>query len=67
MKGGARTTPAPDPEIDAANVQPEGMATNQEATVVPWLCGEQKVALRWISPAYNQFTAEAPVERPGKK
>lgn len=66
MKG-TKQTPTPDPAIETANIQPEDMATNQEATVVPWLCGEQKVALRWISPAYNQFTKEAPIERPGKK
>ncbi len=66
MKG-TNIKPVADDSLDTANVQPEDMATNQEATVVPWLCGEQKVALRWISPAYNQFTREAPAERPGKK
>lgn len=65
MKGGA--TIKPDSEIDMANTDAEDFATNQEAAVLPWVAGEQKVALRWISPVYNQFTREAPVERPGKK
>lgn len=65
MKGAPKNLP--DPEIDPANVQDEEWSTNQEGIVVPWVCGEQKLALRWVSPAMNQFTIEAPVERPGKK
>lgn len=65
MKGGVKNQP--DPEQDTANVDAEEMSTNQEGVVVPWFTGEQIVALRWISPVYNQFTKEAPAERPGKK
>lgn len=57
--------PADDP--DPANIGEADLSTNEAGTVVPWGCGEFKVALRWISPAYNQFTREAPDERPGKK
>lgn len=65
MKGGG--TNLPDPDLNMANSEAEEYSTNQEASVVPWFCGEQKIALRWVSPVYNQFTKEAPVERPGKK
>lgn len=57
--------PSDDP--DPANLSEEELSTNEAATVVPWGCGEFKVALRWISPPYNQFTREAPEERPAKK
>jgi len=56
-----------DPDLENGNTAPDEVATNQEAAVLPWLAGEQKVAVRWISPVYNQFTKEAPAERPGKK
>ena len=65
MKGGS--TPKPDPEIDMGNTANDDFSTNQESVVLPWFAGEQKLALRWISPVYNQFTREAPQERPGKK
>lgn len=65
MKGGARNLP--DPEIEDGNVSAEELSTQQEGTVVPWFAGEQIFALRWVSPVYDQFTREAPVERPNKK
>ncbi len=65
MKGGARNLP--DSEIETGNLTPDEMSTNQEGTVVPWFAGEQIFALRWISPVYDQFTREAPNDRPGKK
>lgn len=49
------------------NTDGEDFSTNQEAAVLPWFAGERKIALRWISPVYGQFTKEAPQERPGKK
>lgn len=57
MKGS--TPQLPDPNIDRADTEPEEFSTNQEGSVLPWLCGEQKMALRWVSPIYNQFTAES--------
>ena len=65
MKGGA--TNIPDDQQDVANTSAEDYATNQEAVPLPWFCGEQKIALHWISPVYNQFTKVAPNDRPGKK
>jgi hypothetical protein len=52
---------------DLANIDETELSSNQEAVAVPWFCGERKFALKWISPTYNQFTREAPAERPGKK
>jgi len=34
--------------------------------VLPWFVGEQKIAVRWISPVYEQET-KAVANRPGKK
>lgn len=65
MKGAS--LPKPDSKQDMANTDPDEYSTNQEAVVLPWLAGEQKVAVRWISPIYSQFTRKAPAERPGKK
>jgi hypothetical protein len=65
VKGESRNQP--DPEINDGNTEPEDFSTNQESASIPWFCGERKLALRWISPIYNQFTKEAPQERPGKK
>ena len=64
MKGGANIQDAnPDP----ANLDSAELSTNQEATVAPLFAGETKFALAWLSPAMDQFTREAPAERPGKK
>ena len=65
MKGEARNQP--DPELNDANTEADEFSTNQEAVSISWFCGERKLALRWISPIYNQLAKEAPQERPGKK
>lgn len=65
MKGGSNIKP--DAALQQGNLDGEDMSTNQESTVLPWCCGEVKVAVHWISPIYDQFTKEAPTERPGKK
>ena len=49
----------PAPEQEIGNLEPEDVVTNQEGIAVPWLCGEAKFALRWISPAYDQFSRKA--------
>lgn len=64
MKGASNIKP--DQEIDMGNTQPEDYSTNQEATVLPWFTGEQKIAVRWISPVYGQRTV-AVSTRPNKK
>jgi len=61
----AKNTISPAPVT--ANIGADELATNQQATVIPYLAGTNKVALRWIMPAINQFTRPAPVSRPGKK
>lgn len=57
----------PNPTPDTANVQQNEVATNQQAVAIPLVMGTNKVALRWITPATNQFTKPAPTSRPGKK
>lgn len=64
MKGASNIKP--DPEIEIANNNPDDYSTNQEATVLTWFVGEQKIAVRWISPVYEQET-KAVATRPGKK
>jgi len=65
MKGGSPNLPQADPAL--ANVDSSDLATNQESKPIPFVCGERKIALRWISPIYDQFTKNAPAEVPGKK
>jgi len=48
-------------------VEPEEIASHQEAVPVPWWAGTRKVALRWITPATQMITEQAPQEKPGKK
>lgn len=64
MKGGANV---PDPSTDTGNLSDDEVSTNAEATVLPIFAGEAKFAAVWISEPMNQFTREAPAERPGKK
>lgn len=64
MKGAAKNNPDAEPNL--GNTVPEELATNQEAAVIPWGCGEFKVALRWICPPANQVTKEA-ADQPTKK
>lgn len=63
MKGG--NLPDPDPEV--GNVDADEVSTNSESSVVPVFAGEAKFALVWLCEPFDQFTREAPAERPGKK
>lgn len=62
---GGSKKPAANP--DTGNVQQNEVATNQQAIAIPLVMGTNKVALRWVTPATNQFTKPAPTARPGKK
>ena len=64
MKGGADTN-KPQPEPDPANLSQAELASNQEATAVPWFCGERKIAVTWVTPIYNMFAKDGPAA--GKK
>lgn len=64
MKGGGSIKP--DPALDEGNLTGDDFSTNQEATVIPWCVGEQKIAVHWISPVYDQFTKQQ-TDRPSKK
>ncbi len=63
--GNKKNAPAPEPE--PTGIENETISSSQEAVAVPYLAGERKIALKWITRIYNQNTVEAPVERPGKK
>jgi hypothetical protein len=55
------------PERDDLPVEDEDIATAQEGIPVPWQAGTRRVAVRWITPAFDRVTKEAPAERAGKK
>ena len=54
-QGAQNTSPQPDP----ANLSQSELVSNQEETAVPWFCGQMKIALTWISPAYNIYETNA--------
>jgi hypothetical protein len=59
-------TNIPEPETDAVPMEDESLSTAQEAVPVPMWWGKRKVAVRWISPVYDQ-KAEQRDDRPSKK
>jgi hypothetical protein len=64
MKGGdEKQIPEPD---DPGNLRAEEIDTNERAKAVTWFCGETKVAVVWLSEAFNQFTKIAKTKA-GKK
>lgn len=50
--GNKNSTPDPEPEI--AGIEDETLSNSQEALPVPVMTGTRKLAVRWISPIYNQ-------------
>lgn len=61
MNKGARS-----PERDEVPLEDESLDTAQEAIPVPYIAGTRRIALRWISPALDMITREAP-DDVGKK
>ena len=53
--------------LETGNVDPDEISSNQQVIPVPMFAGEMKLALQWLCDPYNQFTREAPADRPGKK
>jgi len=54
-------------ETDDLAIEPETVATIQEAVPVPYLAGTRAIALRWINPPVEVFSVQAKDGRPGKK
>lgn len=54
-------------ELTRDTLEEEELSTHQEAIPIPFLCGTQMVAIRFISPALDRVAREAPNDRPGKK
>lgn len=44
---------------DTSNITADDVVNNQIGQPVPIVCGTNKVALRWITPALNQFTRKS--------
>ena len=51
---GNTTEELPSAQPRPANIQPERTNTNQEAVVVPYTAGTVRLALHWITQAYNR-------------
>ncbi|MFM7102390.1 MAG: hypothetical protein ACKOET_00710 [Verrucomicrobiota bacterium] len=64
MKGSGNL---PDAGLELGNLDETELATNQQAVAVPLFAGEASFALHWLCEPFNQFTVEAPAERPSKK
>lgn len=56
----------PTPEPLPLGVDSSRMATNEPAIPLPWAVGKNRIALKWISPAFNQRTTEIK-QKVGKK
>jgi len=50
-----------------APLEPETLATHQEAVPVPLLFGTRSIALRWLTDPIDVFSVQAKDARPGKK
>ena len=62
-----RKSAVKDPEPTEIGLEDEQVSNAQESLPVPWVFGERRIAVRWISRVYNQRAEEAPISRPGKK
>jgi len=65
-KGGGGDANKPEEPEDPGNLRADEIDTNERAKALPWFCGETKVAVVWLSEAFNQFTKKAKT-RAGKK
>lgn len=54
------------PEQKAFGVSPKRISTNEQAIPLPWAVGHNRLALKWLCPAYNQTTSEIK-QKVGKK
>lgn len=57
----------PEDPVPLAGIEDSGVADNNEAVALVLFGGETRVKVHWIDEASGQFTADAPLERPGKK
>lgn len=55
------------PVTNPIPVEDEELSTHQEAVPVPSWWGTRHIALRWLAPAYDMITEQAPDDQPGKK
>lgn len=56
-----------EPDRDEWPVEDEDIATHQEAIPVPYMAGTRRIGLRWMTPALDMRTRQAPDPSYGKK
>ena len=61
--GGSSSSKTPVPEL----ADSESLSTSQEAVPVPFMVGERRIALSWITDIYNQYAVESESEGTSKK
>lgn len=63
MGGGPKPPKIP----EQTGLEQEQLSSAEEAVPLPYVAGTQKIAVKWITNTYGQFTKDAPQERPAKK
>jgi len=62
-KGNPNLKPEAEPEV----IEPDQASTSQEAVPVPWMAGERRIAVKWISRTYNIIAVKRYDTPVGKK
>lgn len=57
----------PSPDLETTGLEDETIASNQEGVPVPFIIGERKIAVRWISRPRMTRIEDIPPEYSGKK
>jgi hypothetical protein len=57
----------PPAEVDETTMEDEDISTHQETIPIPLISGTRNLALRWLAPAYDMVSRQAPDSKPGKK
>lgn len=47
------------PDVENDSIQEEEVSTHQQAIPVPYFAGTRKIAIRWITPAFNLVAIRA--------
>ena len=63
----AGTSTPPDDTTDEFKAEDESLTTNAAAAVIPFLIGQGKTTVRWLTPIYGQHVVAVPSKSGGKK
>ena len=66
MSAGGSTKNAPQPEMRTLGVEAQHAATNQPARPVPYIAGQQRIALTWLSDVFDVFAYAIGTVQTGK-